>query len=84
MGKISLPKKNSYGHFLLQAGTYVISSPYMIRFHIRGGAKNKNHFFWHFWAKKVHFWPKKFIFKMLVYFISLHNSVSKNNKFDSI
>ena len=37
-------QKNSCGHFLLQAGTYVISSPYMIRFHTRGGAKNKNHF----------------------------------------
>ena len=54
MGKICL-LKNSCGHFLLQAGTYVISSPYMIRFHIRGGAKNKNQFFWHFWAKKVNF-----------------------------
>ena len=55
----------------------------MIKFHIRGGAKNlKKSFFWHFWAKKSIFGQKFTI--ILVYFISLHNAVSKNDKFDYI
>ena len=54
MGKISLPK-NSCGHFVLQADTYVISSPYMIRFHIRDGSKNKKKIVLYFLAKSLHF-----------------------------
>ena len=63
----------SCGHLLLQAGTYVISSPYIRRFDIRGSEKIKNHFFFllafvisraknFFFFFFLHLGPKKSIF----------------------
>ena len=56
-------RKNIFRHCLLQAGIYVRSSPYIVRFHIRGDAKNKNHFLAIFGPKKPVFGQKMSKFK---------------------
>ena len=63
--QVALIVKKLWTFFLLQAGTYVISSPYIIRFHIRGGAKNKSNFFFFFsfWGQKSPFVAKNLHFK---------------------
>ena len=73
-----IPKIKAVGIFLLQAGTYAILNPYILSFHIRGGARYKNQFFGMF-GPKSQFLVKKLTFKVLMNFISSNNAVSENN-----
>ena len=82
-------------YFLLQAGTYSISSPYIVSFHIGGGSIFFFFFFFiHFFfiiiifflfsGQKSWFLVKSLTFEVLVYFVSLDDAVPENNKFDFI
>ena len=69
--QVALIVKKLRTFFLLQAGTYVISSPYIIRFHIRGGAKNKSNFFFFILGPKKSICGQKFTFlKVGIFHIS--------------
>ena len=77
-------KNYGSGHFLLQACTHARSSPHRVSFHVRGGAKNKNHFQGHSGGKNLIFGVKNMIFQFFTYLVSLDDTLSEYTKFNFI